>query len=99
MTAKRSTKPVSGRAKPVKRPLAGDGLDGLDSVELAKLTLQRICRDESTPASARAQAARTLLELSGALRVASVISSSSASEMSAQELDARLAQLEPYTPI
>ena len=69
-------------------------MDTLDPVALAKSTLQAICRDEKTPASARAQAARTLLELAGALRNGVTDTHKQASEMSASELDARLAALD-----
>jgi hypothetical protein len=78
---------------PSKR-VASPALDAVsDPVELAKLTLQAICRDREAPAAARAQAARTLLELSGALKSGVDHSLKSAVEMSAQEIDARLAAL------
>jgi hypothetical protein len=64
-----------------------------DPVELAKLTLQAICRDLESPAAARAQAARTLLELSGALKNGSQNEARNVLEMSASELDARLEAL------
>jgi hypothetical protein len=64
-----------------------------DPVDLARLTLQMICRDENSPASARAQAARTLLELAGALKNGSQNSIKSQSEMSLSEIEARLADL------
>jgi hypothetical protein len=57
--------------------------------------LQAICRDENSPASARAQAARTLLELTGALKTGAQNASKNAAEMSLEELDARLASLAP----
>jgi hypothetical protein len=55
--------------------------------------LQGICRDEKAPAAARAQAARTLLELSGALKNAGGNGSKSAAEMTLVEIDARLGEL------
>jgi hypothetical protein len=55
--------------------------------------LQTICRDGEAPAAARAQAARTLLELSGALKSGFDNSTKSPVEMSADEIDARLAAL------
>lgn len=47
-----------------------DGLESgdLEGDKLAVQTLQSICRQTTAPAAARAQAARTLLELSGALK-------------------------------
>ena len=67
-------------------------LDGIsDPVELARLTLQAICKSDA-PAAARAQAARTLLELSGALRNEAP-RDGRASEMTLAELDARIASL------
>jgi hypothetical protein len=70
-------------------------LDGVsDPVELARLTLQAICRDGGSPSAARAQAARTLLELAGALRSGSQdLASKPAGELTSDELDARLAAL------
>ena len=72
-------------------PEAGQIETTLDPVELAKLTLQSICRSDA-PAAARAQAARTLLELSGALRNEAP-RDGRASEMTLAELDARIASL------
>lgn len=93
---KRSTRAVSARPRAGKRSSPAQGATGVDSVDLARETLQAICRDKTSPASARAQAARTLLELSGALRNASVISTTRpASEMTAEELDLALAQHTP----
>jgi hypothetical protein len=84
---------VSARPKPGEAPSTG-GLDSVsDPVELAKLTLQAICRDGEAPAAARAQSARTLLELAGALKSGIDNSSKMASEMTARELDERLAAL------
>jgi hypothetical protein len=64
-----------------------------DPVELARLTLQAICRNGESPAAARAQAARTLLELAGALRNGGADTRRAASEMTLEELDARLESL------
>lgn len=64
-----------------------------DPVDLARSTLQVICRDANSPAAARAQAARTLLELTGALKSGAPDAQKPASEMSAAEIDARLADL------
>ena len=38
-----------------------------DDADLAKETLRQVCRDPDAPAAARAQAARTLAEMSGAI--------------------------------
>lgn len=62
---------------------------GLDPVSLARETLQDICRSKTAPAAARAQAARTLLELAGALKNG-VQNGVPAGEMSAEELDRAL---------
>jgi hypothetical protein len=63
-------------------------------VALAKSTLQAICRDEKSPAAARAQAARTLLELAGALKNTTADTArKTAPELTLEELDARLAAL------
>jgi hypothetical protein len=65
-----------------------------NTVELAKLTLQLICNDPKAPAAARAQAARTLLELAGALKNTTADTArKTAPELSLEELDARLAAL------
>lgn len=66
--------------------------------ELPKETLQSICRDEKAPAAARAQAARTLLELSGALKNTVSPDTKSASEVTLAELDERIAALDTETP-
>jgi hypothetical protein len=101
MPSNRSTRP-SARSRPGKAPSAGAGsstLDGVtDPVELAKLTLQAICRDNEAPAAARAQSARTLLELAGALKSGVDNATKSAVEMSANEIDERLAALAAQTP-
>ena len=95
MTAQRVKARQRANSSAPKRP-AKSGLDGVsDPVELATLTLQAICRDDSAPASARASAARTLLELAGALRNDASRSAldAPASELSSEELDARIAAL------
>ena len=70
-----------------------EALEGVtDPVQLATLTLQAICKSEA-PASARAQAARTLLELHGALARGQTQNDALASELSASELDARIEAL------
>jgi hypothetical protein len=63
-------------------------------VALAKRTLQAICDDLGAPAAARAQAARTLLELAGALKNATPDTTRKApGEMTLAEVDERLAAL------
>ena len=73
---------------------AGQGETPIDSVGLATKTLQGICRDGKAPAAARAQAARTLLELSGALKSGAGNGAKPAAEMTVAEIDARLGELE-----
>jgi len=63
-----------------------------NDVQLARQTLQAICQDLSAPASARAQAARTLAEMAGALSGRERTGVKPAAEMTAAELDAALAQ-------
>jgi len=78
-----------------KRPSPTETIaDTPDTVELAKETLQAICRDEKSPAAARAQAARTLLELAGALKNATADTArKTAPELTLSELDERLEAL------
>ena len=65
-----------------------------NTVELAKLTLQAICKDPKAPAAARAQAARTLLELAGALKnTVADTTRKTAPELTLAELDERLEAL------
>jgi hypothetical protein len=59
---------------------------------LATTTLQSICRDEKAPAGARAQAARTLLEMAGLLAGKTRFHSSTAAELSSSEIDEMLAE-------
>ena len=87
-------RPVKARTSKAGVDASGrDGLDGLDAVELAKQTLQVICRDAEAPAAARAQSARTLLELAGALRLGGSTDTRAPSELSLAEIDERLATL------
>ena len=88
MTARKPRRPSTARPS---GPETGQIETTLDPVELARLTLQSICRSDA-PAAARAQAARTLLELSGALRNEAP-RDGRASEMTLAELDARIASL------
>jgi hypothetical protein len=68
--------------------------DTTDTIGLARATLQTICRDTASPAAARAQAARTLLELAGALKNATQDSArKTAPELTLAELDERLESL------
>lgn len=94
--------PVSQRAarRGETRTAVGDtsptvpGRDEDDSDTLALQTLKSVCKDKEAPAAARAQAARTLLELSGALRDASrTTQSRPIGEWSLAEIDARLSAL------
>jgi hypothetical protein len=71
----------------------------MDTAALAKETLRSICRDKEAPASARAQAARTLLEAEGALdRGAARPSSVPAAEMTAEQIDKALAETSDARP-
>jgi hypothetical protein len=74
-------------------PLHGRSETIADTIELATMTLQAICRDATSPAGARAQAARTLLELAGALKNGADTPQKAVSEMTIEELDSRLAAL------
>jgi hypothetical protein len=71
-------------------------LDKHETIELAKATLQQICIAPDAPSNAKATAARTLLELVGALgRHADpgAMNTLPASEMSLEQLEARIAAL------
>lgn len=71
-------------------------LDKAETIELAKATLQAICISDESPSNAKATAARTLLELVGALgRHAdpTALNTVPASEMSLEQLEARIAAL------
>jgi hypothetical protein len=86
--------PATPAIKPSNPPTSGTIADTPDTIELAKATLQSICRDLASPAAARAQAARTLLELAGALKNATADTArKTAPELTLEELDARLAAL------
>lgn len=77
-------------------PLLATRLDRQETIELAKTTLQTICLSSDAPSNAKATAARTLLELVGALgRHAnpSDMNIIPASEMSLEQLEARIAAL------
>jgi hypothetical protein len=87
-------KAAKALGKPRERDLGaiiGGDLDALSGDELAISTLQDVCRGAANPASARAQAARTLLELSGRLKDTHSDKAKPASELSAQELDQLIA--------
>lgn len=63
-------------------------------ISLAKRTLQAVCREAEAPAAARAQAARTLLEMTGVLRDTKRGDTGKAlSEMTAAEVEAKLKAL------
>lgn len=79
-------------------PGRGKGLEPASSVQLAKETLEAICLDNSAPAAARAQAARTLLELAGVLKSGISGLSKTPAEMSPAELDSRLLELAQKAP-
>jgi hypothetical protein len=81
------------RAKAAKGASGAQGVDlgALEGDALAIQTLQEVCRGVEAPASARAQAARTLLELSGRLKDTNKDHAKPASELSAQELDQLIA--------
>ncbi len=67
--------------------------DDVTLTQLAKQTLMAICQDREAPASAKAQAARTLLEAEGALeRGASRATTVPPAEMTAEQLDKALAE-------
>ena len=77
-------------------PVKTARLDKAETIELAKETLQAICLAPDAPSNAKATAARTLLELVGALgRHADPTSLNTipASEMSLEQLEARIASL------
>jgi hypothetical protein len=94
MTRPKSRRPSTALPEASTGVQSDTSLDNVtDPVELAKLTLQAICRDAKAPAAARAQSARTLLELSGALRNGSPDTRRAASEITLEELDARLEEL------
>jgi hypothetical protein len=86
------------RPKPVKLAQAKRGLGSIaDPVALARETLEAICRDFEAPAAARAQSARTLLELAGVLKTGASSAPKIGAEMTLEEIDARLADIAPDT--
>lgn len=87
--AKSATSHPRASASPSSEPL----VSGAAELDLARLTLQAICRDTQAPAAARAQSARTLLELAGALKTGAPDANKPAVEMSLPEIEARLAAL------
>ena len=89
-----SKPPAQALSRRKRTPQTETRADTPDTVELAKLTLQTICRDAQAPAAARAQAARTLLELAGALKnTAADTAKKTGPELTLAELDARLETL------
>lgn len=70
------------------------GKQGETDDEIAIATLRGICHDSQAPAGARAQAARTLLEVAGALnKDTGSGDTGEGSEMSAEELDSLIQEL------
>lgn len=61
--------------------------------QVAEAALLRVASDETAPAAAQAQAARTLAEMSGALAKARPTGAKPAAEMTLAELDARIGAL------
>jgi hypothetical protein len=77
-------------------PAKAARLDKADTIELARQTLCAICISSDAPSNAKATAARTLLELVGALgRHAdpSAMNTVPASEMSLEQLEDRIRAL------
>ena len=71
-------------------------LDKQETIELARQTLSARCIAQDSPANAKATAARTLLELVGALGRHSdptAMNTIPASEMTLEQLEARIASL------
>ena len=71
-------------------------VQSLDDLELAKQALRDVLQDGTAPAAARAAAARTMLELNGALgrnAAPPIDSGKGTSELSRAELEAELASL------
>jgi hypothetical protein len=63
--------------------------------DLAVITLQTICKDPTAPAAARAQAARTLLEISGILKNPVLdLRKTPINELSSSEIDKRISELD-----
>lgn len=80
-------RPAKGAPGPSRARETGPQSD----VQLAVTTLRSVCRDRGAPAAARAQAARTLAEIAGALKNPARQQTPAAPEMSARELDEALA--------
>jgi len=69
----------------------------LDDIDLAKLALRQVMQDDTAPAAARAAAARTVLELNGALgrnALPPIDPSKPTGELSRADLLAELSALE-----
>ena len=93
-TMQASSGDVAIATKPA--PTKATRLDKDKTIELAKQTLCSICLAQDAPSNAKATAARTLLELVGALgRHADPASMNTlpASEMTLEQLEARIAAL------
>ena len=97
---KPQTKPdnqsVEGARADTSAPAKARRLDKQETIELAKATLTAICLSSTAPSNAQATAARTLLELVGALgrhSDPSALNTIPASEMSLEQLEARIASL------
>jgi hypothetical protein len=96
LPAEVATAPLSAVSVDTPAPAKAARLDKQETIELAKATLQSICVASDAPSNAKATAARTLLELVGALgRHAdpSSMNTIPASEMSLEQLEARIASL------
>jgi len=92
----KSCLPLSAETVDTPTPQTTARLDKQETIELAKETLRQICVSHDAPSNAKATAARTLLELVGALgRHAdpSSMNTIPASEMSLEQLEARIASL------
>ena len=87
---------ASGARKGADNATNDRGAQDTDTDRLAIETLQGVCRDAGAPAAARAQAARTLLELSGALRETRREETKKPSEMTGEEIDRELS-IDPQT--
>lgn len=89
--------PAPAPAPALAKPARLDKADNkADTIALASETLRQICISDEAPSNAKATAARTLLELVGALgRHAdpSALNTIPASEMSLEQLEARIAAL------
>ena len=84
------------QASALAAPAKASRLDKDKTIELARETLRQICLAQDAPSNAKATAARTLLELVGALgRHADPASMNTipASEMTLEQLEARIASL------